>query len=269
MTDELLDKRRRLDEFLFSLKSVAVAFSAGTDSTFLLKEAHRLLGDGAVAITAAGCMVAERELDSARRFCENEGVRLILITADTPQQGGFYYNPENRCYLCKRGIFTKIKDASQSVGIQYVLDGSNADDTKDYRPGMKAIKELGIISPLMYAGLTKSDIRELSREMGLDTWDKPPLACLATRFAFGEELSEQRLKMVEKAEQLLWDMGFSQLRVRVRENTARIEVPPDELQKAAANAEYIDSGLKALGFDYVSLDLGGYKTGNMNRKIKG
>ena len=253
------------------LGSVAVAFSSGVDSTFLLKVAHDLLGEKAIAVTARSCSFPKREQEEASAFCISEGIRQIVVDSEELSIEGFRQNPVNRCYLCKRELFTKIRDIAASNGIAFVAEGSNLDDNGDYRPGLQAVAELGIKSPLREAQLTKAEIRQLSKELGLPTWEKPSFACLASRFVYGETISEEKLAMVDKAEQRLLDMGFKQVRVRVHGSLARIEVEPSEFPKILAGdaAAELDRYLRELGFAYVSLDLGGYRTGSMNRTLSG
>ena len=265
--DTLNQKQQNLCEYIKGLGSVAVAFSSGVDSTFLLKTAHDLLGDKAIAVTACSCSFPQRELNEAKRFCKKEGIRHIIVESEELSIEGFAQNPKNRCYLCKRELFTKIKKIAAENGIEYVAEGSNLDDNGDYRPGLMAVAELGIKSPLREAGLSKADIRALSKEMGLSTWDKQSFACLASRFVYGETITEEKLGMVDKAEQKLLDMGFHQVRVRIHGKIARIEVEPAEFGKIINAADELNNYFQELGFTYVTLDLGGYKMGNMNKNI--
>ncbi len=267
--DGLLQKQERLVQQLHRLGSVAVAFSSGADSTYLLKVAHDTLGDNAIAVTARSCSFPERELEQAKAFCASEKIAHWIVDSEELAIDGFRQNPTNRCYLCKRELFTKILEIASERGIAYVAEGSNVDDTGDYRPGLTAIAELGIQSPLRAAGLTKAEIRELSRRMGLPTWNKPSFACLASRFVYGETISEEKLQMVDKAEQLLLDMGFRQVRVRIHRNLARIELEDGDIQKFCAppTRQTVTQRLHELGFSYVTLDLDGYQMGSMNRDI--
>ena len=264
------DKYRVLQENLKALGNVAVAFSSGVDSTFLLKAAQEALGDKVIAVTASSCSFPKRELEEAKAFCEKNRIRQIIVESEELDIDGFRQNPKNRCYLCKHELFEKIWEIAKENGMNAVAEGSNMDDNGDYRPGLIAVRELGVSSPLRQAELSKAEIRELSREMGLPTWDKQSFACLSSRFVYGETINEKKLGMVDKAEQLLLDMGFHQVRVRIHGNIARIEVLPEEIAKIVEeeNRTKIASKLKEYGFDYVTLDLLGYRTGSMNETLE-
>ena len=232
----------------------------------LLRAARDVLGDKAVAVTVRSRFVPDRELKEAAAFCESLGVRHVVLDADVLAIPGVADNPPDRCYLCKRAIFTRITETAGSLGLAWVAEGSNADDLRDYRPGMRAIRELGIRSPLLEAGLTKTEIRTISKELGLPTWDKPAMACLATRFETGRPLTAEGLARVEKAEAWLSDRGYRQLRVRVHGDLARLELDEAGMERLRSPAETqeVNAALRGFGFRYVTLDLGGYRMGSMN-----
>jgi uncharacterized protein len=248
---------------------MAIAFSGGVDSTFLLQVAHEALGDGAIAITARMPALPEHELGQARRFCEERGIHQVLVDVDLLSIPGFRENPPDRCYICKRGIFNQLLQVARAEGCPIVADGSNADDAADYRPGTRALREMDVASPLQEAGLTKAEIRALSREMGLPTWDKPSAACLASRFAYGEEISREGLARVETAEDFLHECGFKQVRVRVHGDIARIEVAPPLIAQLAGDPlrTRVARTLQDLGFRYITIDATGYRTGSMNEQL--
>ncbi len=268
-SEELLAKYDRLLDYFKKMGSVAIAFSSGVDSTFLLYAAHEALGDNVIAVTASSCSFPKRELQESRDFCKKIGVKHFVVESEELQIEGFSQNPPNRCYLCKKELFTEIFDLAGEEGIEYVAEGSNLDDNGDYRPGLIAIAELGAKSPLREVGFTKHEIRILSAHLGLPTATKQSFACLSSRFPYGEEITEEKLSMVDRAEQLLLDMGFNQLRVRIHGNVARIELMPGDFPviMQEENRKKVYDALRSYGFAYVSLDLMGYRTGSMNEVL--
>lgn len=268
-TQEQKEKLNALREYVRKLESAAVAFSSGVDSTFLLRVAHDELGEKCVAVTAMSCSFPKRELEEAKAFCRKEGIRHIIVESEELEIEGFRQNPRNRCYLCKRELFEKIVIIAEKEGLKAIMEGSNLDDNGDYRPGLQAVDELGIESPLRKCDLNKQDIRALSKMLGLPTWEKQSFACLSSRFVYGETISKEKLSMVDKAEQLLLDMGFRQVRVRIHDKIARIEILPSEFEKIIQEniRKDIYENFKSWGFSYVALDLQGYRTGSMNETL--
>lgn len=266
VTDE---KLAQLKAYLRTLGSVAVAFSGGVDSTFLLKVAHEVLGENACAVTATACVFPVGETAQARDFCSQEGIAQYFYEADTLSVEGFCDNPPDRCYLCKRALLHGMEKTAREHGFRYIVEGSNMDDLGDYRPGLRAVAESGARSPLREAKLYKQEIRALSKRYSLPTWEKPSYACLASRFVYGETITKEKLSMVEKAEQLLRDKGFGQLRVRIHDTLARIEVPVADFDRIlqADIRDEITAKLQEYGFCYVTFDLHGYQMGSMNRML--
>ena len=270
ISDELQKKLDTLEECLKSLGSLAVGFSGGVDSSFLLAVAKEVLGDKVIAVTAVDEFVPEREEKEAIELCKELGIKQIICKMNPLQDENVRHNGPDRCYYCKRSIFAEIMKIADENGIEYTAEGSNMDDLGDYRPGLRAVEELSVKSPLREAGLYKSDIRALSKAMGLPTWSKPSYACLASRFVYGEEITEEKLHMIDKAEQFLIEHGFLEERVRIHGNIARIEVPPKDIPRLASDGirEEIYSTFRELGFMFVTLDMKGYTMGSMNATIK-
>lgn len=263
------EKYELLKNDLKSLGSVVVAFSGGVDSTFLLKTAFDVIGDKVIAVTARSSTYPEREYKEAKEFTEKYGIKHIVIVSEELDVDGFSDNPINRCYLCKNELFHKIRDIANKNGIDHVAEGSNYDDLSDYRPGLKAVSEHKVISPLRRVQLTKEEIRLLSRDHNITTWNKPSFACLSSRFPYGHKITKEKLEMVDKAEQFLIDQGFCQIRVRHHGEIARIEVSLYEIEKFFDTKlmQVIYDKFKEIGFNYTALDLKGYRTGSMNETL--
>jgi uncharacterized protein len=268
MDNALQRKRERLAEILRDLGSVVVGFSGGVDSTFLLAMAREILGDRALGVTATSETYPERERREAEAFARSIGARHRVIVSEELEVPGFADNPKNRCYFCKKELFGKLREVADEEGLAHVLDGSNADDRGDYRPGRQAARELGVRSPLDDAELTKPDIRELSKAMGLPTWDKPAFACLSSRFPYGVRITKEKVTQVGRAEEGLREMGFRVLRVRHHGDVARIELGAEEFERAVNGLrDQVVEVVKAAGYAYVALDLQGYRTGAMNEVL--
>ncbi len=269
LTKDQKDKLDKLKNYIRELGSLAVGFSGGVDSTLLLCVAHEVLGDKAIAVTGAEASVPERELEEAKEFCIEHGIRHIICRVNPLMDDRVRKNGPDRCYFCKHGIFSEIIKIAHENGIEYVAEGSNMDDLGDYRPGLRAVDELSVKSPLREAGLTKAEIRMISKAMGLPTWSKPAYACLASRFVYGEEITEEKLRMVDQAEQFLIEHGFLEERVRMHGNIARIEVPAKDIPRLAEEGlrNEVYERFKEIGFMFVTLDMRGYRMGSMNETL--
>lgn len=261
-------KERLLRDILISMDRVAVAYSGGIDSTYLLKIAYESLGNRAIALTAVSASLPEDELEEARQIAHQIGVKHVLIESHEMDDPHYLANSSARCFFCKNQVYTELIDHAQSNGYTWVVDGSNLDDTGDHRPGRQAAREHGVRSPLLEAELTKSEIRQLARQAGLPNWDKPAAACLSSRIPYGTTITLEALSQVERAERLLHSKGLRQVRVRHYQDTARIEVELPDLQTVLDQRETILEELHALGYTYVTLDLEGFRSGSLNAVLK-
>ena len=268
--NSVIGKKRRLTRLLQDTGSLVVAFSGGVDSTFLLAVAHETLGAGAVAATATSEIYPEREKDETVKFTDRKGIEHLVFRSQETSLPAFVSNGPDRCYHCKRALFQKLIQIAQQRGIKRVAHGANVDDLKDYRPGFRAAKEMGVMAPLMDVGLSKQDIRLLSKEMGLSTWDKPTMACLASRIPYGSAITSEKLKMIDKAEAFLFDRGIRQCRVRHHGSVARIEVEAPALRMIMGDVfrKAIVHKFREIGFFHIAVDLEGYVSGSMNRVLE-
>lgn len=264
------EKLKKLEEILQNYGKLAVALSGGVDSTFLLLMGKKVLGDQMVAVTATAPNFAADEIEYAQKLCEREKVRHVIVELSETILSEFAHNPPERCYLCKKAIFSRmLSHVEQRLPGFTVADGTNLDDMQDYRPGRKALEELGIKSPIRDAGLTKEEVRRGLKDLGQEIWKKPAFACLASRIPYGERITVQKLEAVYQAEKFLQKQGFDQVRVRHHGTLARIEVLPEQRGLFdEAMMDRVADGLKNLGFSYVALDLSGYRMGNLNQEIE-
>lgn len=267
--NRLEQKYNDLIQEIKKYQKAVVAFSGGVDSTFLLNTAKLYIGDNVLAIILKTGNMPQREYIEAIDFLEKEKILYEVCVFDESKIIGYKENPANRCYLCKKALFQKMKQVAKAKGISYILEGSNIDDMKDYRPGLAALQELEIKSPLRDAKLSKEEIRTLSKSQGLATWNKPAYSCLATRIPYGEIITKEKLEMIEQAENYLIELGFSQMRVRHHGVLARIEIEREEMKKFYDDKiqKKVYQYFKQLGFLYTALDLNGYQMGNMNQQL--
>lgn len=265
----MTEKYERLKSTLAEMESVLVAYSGGVDSTFLMRVAHDILGDRAVAVLASSETYPASEIEDAKSLAAEMGVRLINIHTEELRNEEFARNSPDRCYHCKMELFSKLKQIAADEGLNYLLHGANADDLGDYRPGQRAAQELGARAPLQEIGFTKAEIRSLSEQLGLPTWDKPSFACLSSRFPYGTRITPGALTQIDASERLLHELGFRQVRVRHHGTIARIEVESSELDRLMQPETRVRAveGIKNAGYTYVTIDLEGYRTGSMNETL--
>jgi uncharacterized protein len=263
-------KLDNLNTKLLEAKAVLVAFSAGVDSTFLLKTAYSVLGDRAVALTATSATIPPGELEAAREFTRTLGCRHLVIDSHELANPAFTQNPANRCFFCKDELYSICRAQADTLGIDIVVDGTNLDDLKDHRPGLQAAKQWRVRHPLVEVEMTKSDIRRYSRELNLPTWDKPSSPCLSSRFPYGTEINIERLSKIAACELVMKELGFREFRVRYHGDLARIEVGQEEFDRLVEKStrEMVVRKFKEIGFNYISLDLQGYRTGSMNEALR-
>jgi len=260
-------KFEQLKKRLQDLGSAVIAYSGGVDSTFLVKTAYDVLGNNVIAVTATSSTYPKAEFKEAERLAHLIGVRHLIIESEETDIDNFKRNPLDRCFYCKNELFSKLKEIAAKENLAHVLDGTNYEDFDDYRPGLRALRELDIISPLAEVKLTKKEIRYLSKNIKLDTWDKQSFACLASRFPYGTRITKRKLKVVEEAENVLRNLGMTVYRVRYHNEIARIEVDKKDFQLVLNNAHKINKKFRSLGFKYITLDLKGYRTGSLNEGL--
>lgn len=267
MNKNLKNKLLRLRSIISEMGSLLVAYSGGVDSSLLLKVAKDVLSDNVLAVTANSPLYPEDEIKQAKKTAKQLGAKLVIIDTDELKNKTFVKNPINRCYLCKKELFRELTKIARMRKLNYIADGSNLDDNKDYRPGTRAVREFGVRSPLKEARLTKQDIRELSRIFRLSTWNKPAFACLASRIPYNEEISKNNLTKIKKGERIIRNIGIKQVRVRLQNNLARIEVPSAEIPRLVNYRKILINKMKKLGYNYICIDLQGYRTGSLNEVL--
>ncbi|MDO9066728.1 MAG: ATP-dependent sacrificial sulfur transferase LarE [Chloroflexota bacterium] len=267
MSELANNKLERLRAVLNEAGSVLIAYSGGVDSSLLLKLAHDYLGEPVLAVTAVSPTLPDHERAEAQELARAIGVTHMLIESHEMQDPRFLANPPDRCYFCKADLYDSLSAYAREHGFKYVMDGNNADDSGDYRPGRQAARERGVRSPLDEVGLTKAEIRQLARDLGLPNWDKPSAACLSSRIPYGTSITPETLARIQQAELVLQRKGFRQVRVRDHGQVARLELPPADLPTALAQREEIVTELKDLGYSYVALDLQGFRSGSMNEVL--
>jgi uncharacterized protein len=266
---ELQEKQVNLTGILQTMRSVAVAYSGGVDSTYLLKVAYDCLGEGAIALTAVSSSLPAHELAEAQQITRQIGVRHVLIDSHETEDPRYLANTSARCYFCKSEVYTELVEYARRNGFAFLVDGSNLDDMDDHRPGRQAAREQGVRSPLLEAGLSKAEVRQLARQAGLSNWDKPAAACLSSRIPYGTLVTLEILSQVEQAERILRNLGIRQARVRHHDTIARIEVEPEDFNLVVDKHEQIVASFRALGYIYVALDLAGFTSGSLNAVLSG
>jgi uncharacterized protein len=268
LAPELQRKYERMREILHAMGEVVVGYSGGVDSTVVMRVAHDVLGDRAIAVVGDSEAFPQGEVDAALKVAEEMGVEVVRVRTHELSNIHFRVNNPDRCYHCKTELFTELRDVAEQRGIRWIADGSHADDVGDHRPGMKAGEERGVRSPLREAGIHKPEIRELAAYLGLSNWDKPSFACLSSRFPYGMHITPELLARLDGCEKFLREQGFRQFRVRHHDTMCRIEVEPQDIPRVVEMREAIHARFKALGYTYVTLDLEGYRSGKMNDTLK-
>lgn len=268
MSPETTQKYDELRRIIGEMESALVAYSAGVDSTLVLKVAHDMLGDKVLAATGLSDTYPAEEMDEARALAAEIGAEHLHVNTMELTDPRYASNNSQRCFFCKTELYSKLVAVAKDRDFQWVLDGTNADDLGDHRPGLRAARDWNVRSPLVEAGMCKKEIREISNELGLRTWDKPAFACLSSRFLYGDPITVEKLQKVAKAETAMRRLGFKGFRVRHHDNVARIELEPDDMQRALDLREEINAGIIDAGYAFVTLDLGGYRAGNLNKLLK-